>query len=167
MISDKPIHERAYKDALAAWTSGICIVTTEAGGKRAGLTVSSFCSVSLRPPTVLVSVERQGQTRALVQASQIFAINILRAEQRALGERFAGLQGDIDRFTGAAWRTGKATDAPLLVAALAWLECRVLQQHEVGEHTVLIGLVLAASVNDGVGLPLAYHRRQWGRFVPD
>ena len=161
------VDERAYKGALAAWTSGICILTVAADDQRAGLTVSSFCSVSLRPPTVLASVERQGQTHKLVVASQAFAINILRAEQRALGERFAGLQGDIDRFAGADWRPGAAMGAPLLVGALAWLECRLLQRHEVGEHSVLVGLVLAAEVDENAGTPLAYHQRQWGSFRPD
>ena len=161
------VDERTYKGALAAWTSGICILTVAADDQRAGLTVSSFCSVSLRPPTVLASVERQGRTHELVVASQAFTINLLRAEQRALGERFAGLQGDIDRFASADWRPGPATGAPLLAGALAWLECRLLQRHEVGEHSVLIGLVLAAGADEDAGAPLAYHQRQWGSFRPD
>ena len=167
MTVGEQVDERTYKGALAAWTSGICILTVAADDQRAGLTVSSFCSVSLRPPTVLASVERQGHTHELVVASQAFTINLLRAEQRALGERFAGLQGDIDRFASADWRPGPATGAPLLAGALAWLECRLLQQHEVGEHSVLIGLVLAAGVGEGAGAPLAYHRRRWGSFRPD
>lgn len=160
------IDERAYRDALAAWTSGICILTASAGGEWAGLTVSSFCSVSLRPPTVLASIERQGRTRALVHAAQAFAINILNAEQRALGERFAGLQGEVDRFADADWQAGERTKMPLLTGALAALECRVLEMREVGEHSVVIGEVLATRLADG-GAPLAYHRRQWGRFLAD
>ena len=168
MTVGEQIDVRSYKDALAAWTSGICILTAAAAdGERAGLTVSSFCSVSLRPPTVLANVERAGHTHALVVASQCFAINLLRAEQRALGERFAGLHGDVDRFAGADWRPGLATGAPLLVGALAWLECRLLQRHEVGEHSILVGLVLAAEAGEDSGAPLAYYRRQWGSFRPD
>ena len=105
-MTGEQVDERVYKGALAAWTSGICILTAAADDQRAGLTVSSFCSVSLRPPTVLASVERQGHTHELVVASQAFTINLLRVEQRVLGERFAGLHGDIDRFASADWRPG-------------------------------------------------------------
>ena len=165
--SQPPISEQGYRDALAAWASGICLVTTAVGEERAGLTVSSFCSVSLKPPTVLASIERQGQTRQLIHQSQSFAVNILRTEQRALAERFAGLRGEGDRFRGAVWYAGERTGAPLLQGALAALECRVLQQHEVGEHTVWIGLVLAAELSLAKAVPLAYHQRQWGCFVAD
>lgn len=161
------ISERGYRDALAAWASGICLVTAAVGEERAGLTVSSFCSVSLKPPTVLASIERQGQTRQLILRSQAFAVNILHAEQRALAERFAGLRGEGDRFRAAVWYAGEQTGAPMLQDALAALECRVLQQHEVGEHTVWIGQVLAAKLRHGSAAPLAYHQRQWGRFVAD
>ena len=88
----------------------------------------------------------------------------MRADQRELGERFAGLLGEGDRFDGGRWVKGAVTEVPLLTGALAWLECRVLQQYEVGEHSVLIGLVLAAQVKDEGASPLLYHQRQWGRF---
>ena len=161
------VAERAYKDALAAWTSGIALLTAAGeDGQWAGLTVSSFSSVSLRPPTVLACVKRGGQTHALVTRSEHFAIQILRAEQRALGERFAGLLGDVDRFVGADWRVGERSGAPLLRGALAGLECRLLQRHEVGDHSILVGLVLAAEVGEG-GAPLVYQRRHWGSFHRD
>lgn len=167
MTREQPVTGRAYRDTLAAWASGICLLTATADGERHGLTVSSFCSVSLTPPTVMASIERQGQTRALIQDSRAFGINILRADQRVLAERFAGLLGEGDRFDGNQWTKGAVTEAPLLTDALAWLECRVLQQYEVGEHSVLIGLVLAAQVKDAEATPLLYHQRQWGKFSPE
>lgn len=149
--------------AMRAWSSGVTIVTAAHGGSQHGMTVSSFTSVSLEPPLIIISLHTESRTHNLVMASGTFAVNILGADQRELSERFAGrLESELNRFEGLDADT-LATGAPLLKGALANLDCRVRQVIPVGMNTLFLAEVVAVR-GDGAGRPLLYHNHRYGDF---
>jgi len=150
--------------AMRAWSSGVTIVTAAHGGSQHGMTVSSFTSVSLEPPLIIISLHTESRTHNLVMASGTFAVNILGADQRELSERFAGrLESELNRFEGLDADT-LATGAPLLKGALANLDCRVRQVIPVGMNTLFLAEVVAVR-GDGEGQPLLYHNHRYGAFT--
>ncbi len=149
-----PIPIDQFKYVMRQWISGVTIVTMQAGERRHGLTVSGFVGVSLEPPLVLISIGQELTSAEVLKASAAYAVNFLREDQNDLSDRFAGRMGDVDRFEGLTTHTA-ATGAPILDDCLAWLDCRVVSTHVVGDHTLYIGEVVAAGVN-GSGNPLLY-----------
>lgn len=141
-----------FRTALRNFATGVTVVTTRDGdGRPTGLTASAFTSVSLRPPLVLVCVDHAATAHPAFRAHGRFAVNVLRREQEALSRRFAESGGD--KFDGVSYHDGD-TGLPLLDDALATLECRVIQAHEAGDHTIFVGAVEAVTVAGG--RPLVY-----------
>ncbi len=159
------ISHETYRQVLAQWASGVAVVTSHGASGPQGLTVSSFASVSLDPPLVLVCVHHGAPTLAAIDASNAFAVNLLAADQVELGQRFAGLlPGVTDRFDGVA-TTQAVTGSPLLPEVLAVIDCRVWQSVEAGDHRIIIGEVVYASAREGA--PVLYHDRGWRRLARD
>ena len=141
-----------FRTALRSFAAGVTVVTTrDQKGRPSGLTASAFTSVSLDPPLVLVCVDHSATAHPDFRARGWFAVNVLRREQEALSRRFAVSGGD--KFTGIPCHEGKS-GLPLLDGALATLECRIVEAHEAGDHTIFIGQVESASVAGG--RPLVY-----------
>jgi flavin reductase (DIM6/NTAB) family NADH-FMN oxidoreductase RutF len=152
-----------FKDTLAQFVSGVTIVTTQHDSTLNGATVSSFTSVSLDPPLILICLQKQIATHDAILASGQFAVNILNERQIDPAMIFAGMQPDItDRFDGQPTITA-ATGSPILADSLGWLDCRVWQSFDGGDHTIIVGEVLAAGTAESAS-PLLYHNRQWGTF---
>ncbi len=153
-----------FKEAMSRFATGVTIVTTKDGETVHGLTASAFCSLSLEPPLVLVCVARTIRSHDMIARAGNFAVNILNATQRPLGERFAGLIPDVeDRFEGLTY-TSAVTGAPILPDVLAWVDCRVWAAYDGGDHTIFVGEVLAAGVNDPLQAPLLYFHRHWAEL---
>jgi flavin reductase (DIM6/NTAB) family NADH-FMN oxidoreductase RutF len=149
---------------MRAWSSGVTIVTAAYAGEQHGMTVSSFTSVSLEPPLIMVSLHTESRTHRLVHAAGAFAVNILSADQAALSDRFAGRAAeDEDRFVGLEIEM-LVTGAPVLKVALARLDCRVAQVISAGMNTIFLAEVLAAR-GEGKGLPLVYHDRKYWKLT--
>lgn len=163
-----PVEIQPFRDALASWPSGVTIVTTVNNGQRKGMTVSSFSSVSLEPPQILVCVAKNLLTHEMISASGVFAVNILTHEQSYLGLVFAGLIPEVeDRFTTGMWEAA-VTGSPTLADAMTWLDCTVMHAYDGGDHTIFVGEVVAVGVPHPIAeqkLPLIYHNRKWGRFA--
>ncbi|WP_187414483.1 flavin reductase [Nonomuraea sp. PA05] len=151
----------AFRAVMAQWPSGVVIVTTGSGGHWHGMTASAFSSVSLDPPMVLVCLARGTRTHDLVSGHGAFAVSILGKDQAVLGSRFAG--PDADRFSGAAWQTGR-TGSPVLADAVGWLDCRVAHAYPGGDHTIFVGTVLAAATPRQVP-PVLFHSRAWSQLA--
>ncbi len=158
------IEMQAFKEVMAHWASGVTIATTRHDSLPVGMTVSSFASVSLQPPQILICVNRQAHAHNAIKASGYFAVNILSVDHLAWGMRFAGLQPEIsDRFHHIAWFTAQ-TDAPILPGVLGWLDCYLCHAFASGDHTIFIGEVAACGVHDH-NTPLLYYRRNWRQLA--
>jgi flavin reductase (DIM6/NTAB) family NADH-FMN oxidoreductase RutF len=158
------IDAEALRQAMRYWSTGITIISAEFDQIKHGMTVSSFTSVSLDPPLVLVSLEQTTRTHDLVDKAQIFGVAVLGSHQKEISDRFAGRQTEFtDRFAGLEVRT-LVTGAPLLLDNLACFDCRVVRQIPIGNHTIFIGEVLALNVSDGSISPLVYFNRAYYRL---
>lgn len=153
-----------FRRVLGHFASGVTIVTSrEPDGSPCGLTVNAFCSVSLEPPLVLICVDRAAESNPCIRAAGVFVVNVLEQDGgERLSRHFADWEAK-DKFDGVAYRT-EATGAPVLNDALAWLDCRVSEALEAGDHTIFLGEVLAADAREDS--PLIYYRGGYGRFVP-
>jgi flavin reductase (DIM6/NTAB) family NADH-FMN oxidoreductase RutF len=139
-----------FRRACGRFSSGVTIATVvDAEGTPHGLTVSSFTSVSLEPPLVLICLGHRGSAIEAFRASAHFGINVLAEGQRDLAERFT--KKGQDRFDGLKWRRGK-TGVPLLPGVLAAMECAVRQRIAAGDHDIFVGQMVRARVSHGAPL---------------
>ncbi|HVR98945.1 MAG TPA: flavin reductase family protein [Thermoanaerobaculia bacterium] len=152
-----------FKDALRHFPAGVTIVTIRAGEQVHGLTVSAFTSVSADPPLIMVIIENRHRAYPLLQEDgAVYAVNILREDQADLSNRFAWTK-DEDRFALGNWGMA-VTGAPVLVDALAWLDCRVHARYPAGSHTIYVGEVHASSVPESELPPLIYWNRAYRKL---
>jgi len=135
----------------------VSVVTVEAGGLRAGLTVSSLASLSMEPPLVGVALSRQAALHELVREAGAFAVSILAVGQDRLAQHFARGVPPIGLWSGIEIREGRL-GPPLLAGALGWIECRLASEHATGDHTFFVGEV--ASAERGPGTAALVHVRQ-------
>ena len=155
-------HAEGLRAAMRRWPSGVTVVAASHAGKRAGMTVSAFLSVSLDPPTVLVSLEEGTEPLALAREALAFAVSILREGSDLVSGRFAGfgLPKGADRFEGSPV-SPRVTGAPVLDAAIAWIDCRLAATHATGTHVLVLGEVVASGVAPGDAKPLVYWDRAY------
>ena len=144
-----------FKAALKLWASGVTVVTaqSEAQGLK-GMTATSFSSVSLDPPQILVCLNQNTDTGAVVLEEKRFAVNILGSEQQNVSNQFAGGSSQDERFAAVAWEAGE-NGAPVLTDALASLECTVVDHVLAGTHWIVIGEVQKVICRSGE--PLLYY----------
>jgi len=145
--------EADFKRAMSHFASGVTIVTTEQEGRAYGMTVASFASLSLRPPLVLVCIEKSVKSHDAIAASRKFGISILGADQGEVSNRFASRIDD--KFAGVAVSPG-VSGVPLIDGALTMIECELRDQLPGGDHTIFVGEVVAVTTREGA--PLVYFR---------
>ena len=157
------IDPTTFKGVMSCFASGVTIVTVQHEGQLHGLTASSFSSLSLDPPLVLVCVGKHAYSHGLIEQSRAFAVNILSQTQQEWGARFANPK-IADRFAGI--EHGEATTgSPILPGCLAWVDCTLHQTHDAGDHSIFVGKVVAGEVAPDDQLegmpPLLYYNRNW------
>jgi len=138
---------------MRGWASGVTLVTTLAGKRPWGMTVSAFHSVSAEPPLVMACVHSGARTHGYIEASRVFAVHLLAEGQFELATRFASPEPEDRRFQGLSWRSGQS-GAPLIEGVLGRFDCRLRSQHREGSHSIFIGDVLSADSSSG--RPLLY-----------
>ncbi len=154
------VDPQAFRETMAHWASGVTIITTTLNGQRTGITASSFASLSLHPPQILVCINQKLYTHQAIEKSGVFAVNLLGVEHLEWGMRFAGMRPEIeDRFQDIACHTA-VTGAPILSDALGWLDCTLHHTYAGGDHTIFIGQVVATAARQS-GTPILYYNRQW------
>jgi flavin reductase (DIM6/NTAB) family NADH-FMN oxidoreductase RutF len=144
---------------MRLFPSGVCIVTADADGDRIGATMGSLVSLSLAPPLVGISVGNSNALHEICRAAGAFGESLLCGDQADVAAHFALGMPPAMVWDGIAVRNG-TTGAPLLQAALGWLECRVWAEHEVGDHTLFVGEVVAAEQGEA-GPALAYREHRY------
>ena len=141
-----------FRHVLGHFASGVTIVTAcDAEQRPTGFTASAFASVSLDPPLVLICVDHKSQSYPA-----------LHQQHEELSRRFASSR--LDKFDGVAFRMG-TLGVPLIGQALGSLECRTVNAHVEGDHTIFVGRV--ESVHVGEGEPLVYYRGRYHRLRGD
>lgn len=151
-MTASPASAEAFRAALRRFATGVTVVTTVLDGAPKGFTVNAFASASAEPPTVLICVNRRARSHPLIARARCFCVNILRLEQQQVAERFAR-GGAGDPFATLSYRRER-TGSPVFEDSLAYLDCRLGEEHTAGTHTIFIGEVLACGSGDGA--PLGY-----------
>ena len=116
----------------------MAVLTVDAEGERLGLTVGTVLSLSLDPPLVGVSISRQAAMHELLRTAGGFALSLLAGDQEGVAQHFARGVPPLAHWHGIEWREG-ALGTPLLEGALGWLEARLVDEHETGDHTLFVG----------------------------
>ena len=149
----------AFRRALGRFVTGVTVMTTRApGGALAGVTVSSFNTLSLDPPLILWSLSLKTPSLAVFRDSGGFAVNILASDQRDIALQFAR---PGDKFANVRTQAG-LNGTPLLEGAVAHLQCRTQQRLAGGDHELVIGRIVSAAVHERT--PLVYAQGRFGDF---
>ena len=148
-----------FKAALGRWASGITVVTAQGPEGPVGLTASAFSSLSLHPPLVLVCIGQASYHHDHLTGAAGFGVHILDASQEEISNTFAFKRGD--RFADLQVEEGPL-GVPLFGGCLARLACERYEVQEGGDHSILIGRVLAAEVSGGQ--PLAWWQGGYRRL---
>jgi flavin reductase (DIM6/NTAB) family NADH-FMN oxidoreductase RutF len=162
--AEQPFSDRELRDALGLFPTGVTVVTTVTpAGERVGATVSSFNSVSLRPPLILFSMARGSKAFAVWRAARRFAVNVLAQDQSKLSTAFA--RALTDKWDGILHRVG--TDGmPLLADSLTCLECERYAHYDGGDHLIIVGRIVAlhAGKRSDTG-PLVFFRSRYEQLA--
>jgi 3-hydroxy-9,10-secoandrosta-1,3,5(10)-triene-9,17-dione monooxygenase reductase component len=155
------VDSRRFRDALGAFATGITIVTTrDARAGDAGITASSFNSVSLDPPMVLFSLAKSSLSLAAFLEAAHFAVHVLAADQEELSLRFA--TRGADKFQGLELERGTAA-VPLLKGCSARFLCRTAFRYEGGDHVIFVGEV--ETFDHSERPPLVFHGGRYALAV--
>jgi 3-hydroxy-9,10-secoandrosta-1,3,5(10)-triene-9,17-dione monooxygenase reductase component len=146
----------SLRTVLGTFATGVAVVTATTPDGPVGMTANSFTSVSLEPPVVLFCAAHSSRTYPHIQRAGAFAVNILSRSQEQVSTTFAK-KGE-DRFAQVDTETD-ITGAPILTETMAYLDCRIIDRIERGDHVIVLGEVAAAGVQqDDECEPLLFFR---------
>ncbi|HVM18336.1 MAG TPA: flavin reductase family protein [Egibacteraceae bacterium] len=165
----RQISPEEYRRTIGMFATGVTVVSTNVDGVLHGMTANAFASVSLDPLLVLICVDREASMHGLLPAAQGFAVTILAAEQEHLSAWFAssdrprgeGQFADID------WDPAPVTGSPVLCDGVAYVDCRVTERHEGGDHSIFMGEVVDLGVLRPDADPLLFYGGRYRRLVAE
>lgn len=164
-----PFTSLEFRKTLSHFAAGVTTVTMVAkDGAYHGITVSSFTSVSLDPPLVLICIDKSTAAHAILPEAGAFCVNFLHENQLHLSNRFAGRDPersfeDIPTYTA-------VTGAPVFAESLGYVDCRIINAYDGGDHTIFLGEVVQLGAADPVVVdgselsPLIYYKSNY-RFL--
>ncbi len=155
-----PVSKDDFKAIMGKFAAGVTIVTTvDPDGRKWGITVTAFSSLSLDPPLCLVCIDKRAGSYEALKAAGKFAVNFLSDGQEAVSNRFASKIDD--KFAEVPWEEGAETGCPVLTESLAWMECKISNVLDGGDHDIFVGELVNTNVTDAK--PLVY----WGGAYGD
>ncbi len=152
-----------FRVVMRQLASGVSVVTASTNNERSGFTATSVISLSVEPPRLLVSIDKNSSTLALIRKSGGFSVSFLGAQQKDIAESFAGRSGldGARRFETGKWLpvagTGHVVDG-----ALANMGCVVEEMIERHDHVLTIGRVVWSDTQNGQ--PLVHWNRTFGQL---
>ena len=158
---DRVVVADEFRSAMRHLAGGVSVITVGRGKDITGMTVTSVSSLAVDPPSLVVSINRSSSSWPLLKRHGFFGVNILTADQLDVAERFTGKDGlkGAERFAGATW-TSAASGVPLLVGALAAIDCEAEDIIERHSHAIVIGRVLDLRLSSRTAA-LAYWQGQY------
>jgi flavin reductase (DIM6/NTAB) family NADH-FMN oxidoreductase RutF len=141
---------------LGRFATGVTVVAARHGPLLAGMTANAIASISIDPPLLMASINRESETHVAIVGSHSFAISVLGAGQRSIAECFAlpTTAAKLQRFCDAAWHEAE-TGSPILDGAIAYFDCRLNTSYAAGTHTMFVGEIVSAGYEEG-GEPLLW-----------
>jgi flavin reductase (DIM6/NTAB) family NADH-FMN oxidoreductase RutF len=162
MDEDRGLWLRAM---MGRFATGVTVVAARHGPLLAGMTANAIASISLDPPLLMASINRDSETHVAIVGSHSFAVSVLGTDQQAIAECFAlpTTAGKLQRFCDAPWHEDE-TGSPIVDGAIAYFDCRLAESHAVGTHTIFIGEIVAAGYEEGVE-PLLWYGSRYRRIA--
>jgi flavin reductase (DIM6/NTAB) family NADH-FMN oxidoreductase RutF len=145
-----------FRQLMGRWATGVTVVTAHEQGRDYGMTVNAFLSVSLNPPSILISLGVEAETTPAIERTRRFAVNVLAEGQREISVRFANTIPSAEKFGSVAFHRGEG-DVPLLEGAIARFECDVRTAWPSTDHLVFVGEVMRQSPGADDSPLLFYH----------
>lgn len=153
-----------FKEAMSRFPNGVVVATTrDAAGKAWGFTASSFSSLSMEPPLILVCLSKAAECYQAFNSAQWFAISVLSAGDDATAATFS--KRGADKFAAAGFEADEHR-SPLLPSAVATLTCQRFDVHDGGDHSIIVGRVTRTRLGSNRS-PMVYLSRKFGRFTTD
>ena len=153
-----------FRSVMSAYATGVCIVCSlDEEGAPSGLTVNSFTSVSLIPPIVSLCIGLGSRALLDFRRAGVFAVSVLAADQVPVAQACAARALDWDTVAQTTWETG----APILSQAVAALDCRIVADHEAGDHAIILGQVAKVGWLRRDVAALTYHLGRYGSDPPE
>jgi flavin reductase len=146
-----------FKLVMRRFAASVNVITSADSTKKNGMTATAVCSVTSDPPSALIIVNKSNRSHPIIDGTKAFAVNVLSSNQRHVASHFASRLPDP--FAEIPHSIGK-TGCPIIAGADAHIECTVIEQMDVGTHTIFVGKIVAAGAASGE--PLLYHE---GRYV--
>ncbi|MGW7367052.1 flavin reductase family protein [Streptomyces sp. NPDC054841] len=151
----KPVDGKALRNVCGNFATGVTVITTGGPGNSAGTTVNSFTSVSLEPPLVLFCLHERSRLRPVLKESGGFVVNFLTRQQEPLAWAFAGRESaKVEEVP----HHRSSEGLPVLSGALAYLGCRLMEEYDGGDHSILLGEVVELGVPARDENPLIFYR---------
>jgi flavin reductase (DIM6/NTAB) family NADH-FMN oxidoreductase RutF len=145
---------------MGHFATGVTIITTrDKDGTPQGLTANAFMSLSLNPPLILISVDKGAQCYSCFEPQTGFTVNFLGEDHEEISKRFA--TKGIDKFAGLKWQEG-CNGAAIIDGVIGYIECRITQCHDGGDHTIVVGEVVNASATGE--RPLLFFKGKYQRL---
>lgn len=151
------VSKEQFKQTMSNWASGITIITTCREEGLLAMTASSFTSLSIEPPLILVAVSKNSRTHKQIIKQKAFGVMILALGQEEISSCGAGFRGEEGNFLIGVPYHKEVTGAPILDQCLAWMDCSLYATHDGGDHTIFIGKLEA--VGSQSGEPLLWYDR--------
>lgn len=161
ILSDETESTRlAFREGMARLAAAVNIVTTDGPGGLAGFTASAVCSVTDRPPTLLVCLNRSSSVAGMFERNRVLCVNTLAAGHEPMSKLFGGSTPQDERFAVGDWVLG-ATGSPRLTDAIVSFDCEVENAVASGTHHVLFCRVIGIAHGPADEEALVYFRRRY------
>jgi 3-hydroxy-9,10-secoandrosta-1,3,5(10)-triene-9,17-dione monooxygenase reductase component len=151
------VSSAAMRETLSRFATGVTIVTAATEFGPAGFTCQSFSALSLEPPLVLLCPAKTSTSWRKIAGAKRFSVSVLGKDHEDLCRDFAVSGGN--KFAERSWEVSERTEAPIISGAVAVIDCQIEEEHDTGDHTVVIARVLGLS--HGETEPLLFFRRQF------
>lgn len=163
-MTGEAVNSENFRAAWSRFGTGVTVITTpEANGHVHGMTANGVVSVSLDPPLALACIGHNRNTFPLIKASQRFAISILTTQQMEVAKHYT--VPPEERGSDDAIPFIQLGESKAIAGAMAAMDCRVVSEHEEGDHTLFVAHVEHIAL--GEGEPMLWVQGQFGRFKAD
>jgi len=143
------MNEAATHTILERFACGLHALTVKHGDEEHGMTAGWVTQASFHPPMIVVAVESRSKTIGMIRDAHHFALSVLRADQRDVAEKLGRASaGAPYKLKGIKTKPAPTSGVPVLAEALGWVECRVVATLPSGDHTLVLGEVLEAGVEE-------------------
>ena len=150
----------SFRSVLGHFATGITVITAMDDDEPVGIAANSFTSVSLDPPLVLFCAAKTSTTWPRIRRAGHFTVNVLDEHQEHISRLFAAK--GADRFSQIEWKAGKR--GPILDDVHAYLDCTIEDEHDAGDHVIVVGRVHELGLTADAG-PLLFYQGRYGRLL--